>query len=157
MQFRGISSDPLSTKTGREPLSIGCMARGTSVPAESSPTALRDQALADLAVLIQVAGDVLRDLHSYQTAMEKDRGSLERGDRASEMAARLEFRIVRSELTDRLDHLERARNASRRSLWRLQLSEGTTIAEIARSWGFSRQLVSRALADGEAHHRRSGQ
>ena len=44
------------------------------------------------------------------------------------MAARFDIRTVRSMLTDRLNHIERARNASRCSLWRLQLSEGTTIA-----------------------------
>jgi hypothetical protein len=127
------------------------------VPAGSSPKDLRDHALADLDALIQVAADAGRELRSYQSELEKNRRQLDRGDLACEMAAGVEFRTVRSELTDGLDHLERARNASRRSLWRLQLSEGTTIAEIARSWGFSRQLVSRALAGGVARHPRSGQ
>jgi hypothetical protein len=137
------------------------MARGTSVPAlvpaGSSPKALRDQALADLDALIQVAADARRELRSYQSELEKNRRQLDRGDLACEMAARVEFRTARSALTDRLDHIERARNASRRSLWRLQLSEGATIADIARSWGFSRQLVSRALAGGDGLRRRGGQ
>jgi len=159
--FRGISPDALSTKTGNEPLSIAFMARGSSVPAGvpggSTPKALRDQALADLDALIEVAADARRALRSYQSELEKNRRQLERGDLACEMAARVEFRTVRSTLTDCLDHIERARNASRRSFWRLQLSEGATIADIARSWGFSRQLVSRALAGGAALGRRGGQ
>jgi hypothetical protein len=137
------------------------MARGTSVPAGvragPSPTALRDQALADLDALIEVAADARRELRSYQSELEKNRRQLDRGDLACDIAARVEFRTVRSALTDRLNHIERARNASRRSLWRLQLSEGATIADIARSWGFSRQLVSRALAGGGPFHHRSGQ
>ena len=137
------------------------MTRGTSVPAGaaagSSPTALRDQALADLDALIQVAADARQELRSYQSELEKNRRQLDRGDLACEMAGRVEFRTVRSALTDRLDDIERARNASRHSFWRLQLSEGATIADIARSWGFSRQLVSRALTGGTAHHRRGGQ
>ena len=136
------------------------MARGTSVPAGvragASPKALRDQALADLDALIEVAADARRALRSYQSELEKNRRQLDRGELACEMAARVEFRTVRSVLTDRLDHIERARNASRRSLWRLQLSEGATIAGIARSWGFSRQLVSRALAVGDGPPRRGG-
>ena len=128
------------------------MARG-----RASQEALRDQALADLDVLIQVAADARRDLRSYQSALEKNRRHLGRGGRASEMAARFDIRTVRTALTDRLNHIERARNASRSSLWRLQLSEGATIAEIARAWGFSRQLVSRELAGGDTRQRRRGQ
>ena len=57
---------------------------------------------------------------------------------------------VRMTLTDRLNRIERLRSAARLALWRLQVTEGTTIAEIARGWGFSRQLVSRALASEDS-------
>jgi AraC-like DNA-binding protein len=106
---------------------------------------LRDRAIDDLDELIAAAADARKALRSYQTVLEKNRRHLAEDRRASDMAARFDVRAVRAALTDQLDRVERARGASRRSLWRLQASEGTTIAEIARMWGLSRQLISRAL------------
>lgn len=123
------------------------MARGKSVAAGASTDALRSQALADLGALIQAAAEARRDLRSYQSALEKNFRHLTGGGRVSEMNSLFDVSGVRTSLTARLNHVERARSISRLSLWRLQLTEGTTIAEIARLWGFSRQLVSRALAD----------
>ena len=112
--------------------------------------ALRRQALDDLDALIEVAAETRQGLRQYQSVLEKNRRRLARGGRASEMPTIYDVRAVRTTITDRLDRLERARNASRCSLWRLQVSEGTTLTEIARVWGLSRQLVSRALARDEA-------
>ncbi|MDQ1511010.1 MAG: hypothetical protein QOG50_2854 [Actinomycetota bacterium] len=112
---------------------------------EPADDALRDQALDDLDALIDAVADARKDLRSYQSVLEKNHRHLAVGGRASDMAVRFDVRAVRTSLTDRLNLLERARNASRRSLWRLQASEGRTIAEIARIWGLSRQLISRAL------------
>jgi hypothetical protein len=115
--------------------------------------ALREHALEDLDSLIDAAADARRDLRSYQSVLEKNRRNLAQGGRASDISTRFDVRAVRTSLTERLDQVERARNSSRRSLWRLQLSEGTTIAEIARSWGISRQLVSRTLrSEAPQHH-----
>jgi hypothetical protein len=121
--------------------------------AEVARDALRDQALGDLDELMDVVADTRKDLRSYQSVLEKNRRHLAAGGRASDMAVRFDVRAVRTSLTDRLDRVERARNASRRSLWRMQASEGRTIAEIARMWGLSRQLISRALRSGNTEHR----
>ena len=107
---------------------------------------LRGRALDDLDELIRVTREARQDLRTYQSALEKNRRHLARGGDASEMNALFDIRAVRATLTERLNAVEHARSVSRVSLWRLQVSEGLTIAEIARSWGFSRQLVSRALA-----------
>ena len=68
---------------------------------------------------------------------------------ANDMTGLFDLPSLRSTLTERLDLVERARMDCRRALWRLQVAEGATIAEVAREWGLSRQLVSRALANDD--------
>lgn len=123
------------------------MSGGTPASA-ASWEALRDAALIDLDGLIAAATDAREYLREYQSVLEKNRLHLAGGGRASDMKALFDIRAVRTSATDQLKRIERARGVSRLSLWRLQLAEGATIAEIARLWGFSRQLVSRALASG---------
>jgi len=124
------------------------------VPAARSVDALRDQALRDIEALRETVVDARTNLRSYQSALEKNYRHLRAGGRVSEMQSLFDVSAVRTSLTARLDAVERARSVSRLSLWRLQLTEGTTIAEIGRVWGLSRQLVSRALgAAPNAPHR----
>lgn len=121
-------------------------ARTNAVSDEAEREALRVRALADLEALMQIATDAGRDLRSYQSALETNYRHLTEGGSASDMSGLFDVAAVRATLSGRLDSIERARNCSRRSLWRLQLFEGMSIAEIARAWGFSRQLVSRELS-----------
>lgn len=114
------------------------------------PEALREQAIAALDEFIQATADARDDLSSFQTALEKNRTYLSEGGPAADVPALFDIPSLRSSLTDGLERVEQARMASRRTLWRLQISEGKSIADIARSWGLSRQLVSRALSSGEA-------
>jgi len=123
--------------------------RTTPVSDEAEHNALRARALVDLDALMQIARDASRDIRSYQSALETNYRHLSAGGRASDMNGLFDVSAVRASLSDRLDSIERARNRSRRSLWRLQVREGMSIAEIARAWGFSRQLVSRALSSGD--------
>lgn len=110
---------------------------------------MRVQAVADLDEFMLAAAEARRDLRSVQSAVEKTRRHLAKGSRAADLTALFDIPDLRLTLTNRLDRLERARMACRRSLWRMQLAEGTTIADIARAWGLSRQLVSRALASSD--------
>jgi hypothetical protein len=123
--------------------------------ARSSAT-LRDHALGDLDALIEIIAEARTDLRSYQSALNKTRRHLEAGGRASDTSALFDIATVRMTFSDRLNRIERARSASRLSFWRLQVSEGKTIADVARSWGFSRQLVSRALLSRSVQRTRSG-
>jgi AraC-like DNA-binding protein len=123
--------------------------RGDSTSAASWET-LRDEALGEIDALIEDVTATHNDLRAYQAVLEKNRKHLARGGRVTETPALFDIRSVRTTLTERLNALERSRGAARLALWRLQLAEATTIAEIARVWGFSRQLVSRALAGRDA-------
>jgi len=52
-----------------------------------------------------------------------------------------------SEVAGQLDELERARNRVRKAVFALGLSEGMTIADLARTYGFSRQLAARIAGE----------
>jgi hypothetical protein len=119
---------------------------GNSVPPGVSPDPLRAQAVHAIDELMSVVGKVGDELRAYETVLERARRDLESGMSASDMVAHTSAGAVRASFSDRLNDIERARAASRLSMWRMQLSEGSTIADVARAWGYSRQLVSRALA-----------
>jgi hypothetical protein len=106
---------------------------------------LRDHALSDMDVLIQVITEAHDDLQAYGSALATYRRHLSAGGRAIDMSSLMDIPSIQSRLTDRLNQIERARSTGRVSFWRLLAAEGTTTAEIARMWGLSRQLVSRAL------------
>jgi hypothetical protein len=122
------------------------VATGKSAPAGASSEYLREQAVRAIDVLMSVVAEVRDELRAYETVLKRARRDLESGMSAADMVAQQRAGAVRASFSDRLNDIERARAASRISMWRLQLSEGSTIADIARAWGFSRQLVSRALA-----------
>ncbi len=123
---------------------------GNPAAAADSPEVLRETAIRDLDSLIQVVSEAREDLRSYQSALEANRRHLAQGGRATDSAQLMDIGKVRATLTDRLDAVERARSTSRQALWRLHRAEGASIAEIARLWGFSRQLVSRTLIGRDA-------
>jgi hypothetical protein len=126
-----------------------------SVSPAASWDDLRDEAISNIDALIQEVVATRNDLGAYQTVLENNREHLARDGRVTETPALFDLRSARTTLTQRLGSLERLRGAARLALWRLQRAEGTTIAEIARVWGFSRQLVSRALAGGDSRRSES--
>jgi hypothetical protein len=58
-----------------------------------------------------------------------------------------DFAGERTTLSDVLDEFETARREARLTAWSLMASEGTSIGEMARIFGISRQLISRQLRD----------
>lgn len=51
--------------------------------------------------------------------------------------------VARQELTEALKEFEHQRHRTRVSLISAQLAQGDSIADVGRSWGFSRQLASK--------------
>ncbi|MDQ1552297.1 MAG: hypothetical protein QOD50_1719 [Actinomycetota bacterium] len=141
-------------RTNRRETTYRHSMRQRARPAEDASDVLRRRALDDLDELIDAAGEARKNLRSYQTVLERNRKHLAAGGRASDMAIRFDVPAVRASLSDRLKLIEQKRHASRVSLWRLQRFEGTTLAEIARMWGLSRQLVSRELQPEDAQQGR---
>ena len=63
---------------------------------------------------------------------------------------------VREEMTDALVELEAARGHARAELFRALLREGSSIGQIARLWGISRQLASRIVREHDGVAATSG-
>lgn len=116
------------------------------VPEDAAHEELRVRALSELDAIHQSVLEARSYMRSYQAALEKTRRNLREGGRASDMPGLFDVSHVRSSFSTRLENIERARTTARTTLWRLQALEGMTNAEIARAWGFSRQLVSRTLS-----------
>jgi DNA-directed RNA polymerase sigma subunit (sigma70/sigma32) len=57
----------------------------------------------------------------------------------------MEPQLLRANLADALAELERCRHDVQRLLFQILHSEGQTLADIGRSFGISRQLVSRLV------------
>ena len=65
-------------------------------------------------------------------------------------AAHLDVSGMRRALLDSLQELERATHDARRGTFALGLTEGMTIAELGRLYGFSRQLAARYAGEVRA-------
>jgi DNA-directed RNA polymerase sigma subunit (sigma70/sigma32) len=57
---------------------------------------------------------------------------------------------LRASLSDALADLERTRHAAQRLLYQLLHAEGQTLADIGRTYGISRQLVSRLVNEPDS-------
>ena len=108
--------------------------------------ALRDDALEMLDRLLHVATDTHEDLQRFSEAVARYRKHLAADGTAADFAVMINLASTRGSLSDRMAELERARNSARVALWKLHVAEGASIAEVAREWGLSRQLVSRAIS-----------
>ena len=73
------------------------------------------------------------------------RDLVESGRPLGDLERVMEPQPLRANLADALATLERSRHDAQRLLFRVLHSEGQTLADIGRSYGISRQLVSRLV------------
>jgi hypothetical protein len=83
--------------------------------------------------------DVCRDMAS---SVEQGAGALEAFERAGALG-------MRQEITDELGAFETARHAVRVALFALAGEQGTSISDVGRALGISRQLASRLAAEAK--------
>lgn len=107
----------------------------------------RGDAVSDIDELLRCATALRAELRVFETGLRRVRGHLDRGTSASELHDSLDIATARETLSQAAAEFQAARHASRLSVFRLQAAEGMSIAEIARVWGLSRQLVSRMMKD----------
>jgi hypothetical protein len=84
-------------------------------------------------------------LRAYRRLRDVSRRHIERGGSAAELRDLMEIKGARSRTDQALRELASTRFRAQCALYRLAASEGMSAAEIGRSWGVSRQLVSRVL------------
>jgi predicted ArsR family transcriptional regulator len=82
---------------------------------------------------------------SLRVQVQAFRRHIERGGSLTDPAIVDRIAKRRAALTGAIKHTEHARHESQRLLYELARSEGMSVAAIARAWGVSRQLISRAL------------
>jgi DNA-directed RNA polymerase specialized sigma subunit len=106
---------------------------------------LRARYLASLDVLAGASDRVTDALRGAEEARAVVRRHLAEGGTVSDVEKFLEPEPLRASLSDAITELERARHESQRLMFRLLHSEGRTMTDIGRTWGISRQLVSRLI------------
>ena len=104
---------------------------------------------------IEAIGELEADLHAlhqaqkhFQRAYRTLKRKLERGVPASRALASMDLPGLRDELAREMVRIDEARQRLRTSLIKLCLEEGLPIGEVARLWGFSRQLAQRYAKQG---------
>jgi DNA-directed RNA polymerase sigma subunit (sigma70/sigma32) len=84
-------------------------------------------------------------LKETRGAREVARQLIQSGRPLGEFERVIEPQPLRASVADALSELERSRHGAQRLLFQLLHSEGHTLADIGRSYGISRQLVSRLV------------
>jgi DNA invertase Pin-like site-specific DNA recombinase len=90
--------------------------------------------------------DALRDT---QQARGIVREHMAEGGRLSDLERIIEPGALRAAVSNGIAELERTRHQAQRLLFRLLQAEGQSMTNIARTWGISRQLVSRLINEPE--------
>jgi hypothetical protein len=131
------------------------MAAMTAQPVEPAHTSelLRARYLAAVDA-VEVASDrTIAALVTAQEARDIARANVAAGRPMTELENMIEPHALRASVSDALTELERTRHDAQRLLFQLLHSEGQTMADIGRTWGISRQLVSRLVnePDPDSH------
>jgi hypothetical protein len=101
----------------------------------------------DLDSLLASAAALRVELRGFEAALRRARGHLARGKSAVDLDQVLDITAARDALTRAAGEFQLNRHVSRLSVFRVQAAEGMSIGAIARSWGLSRQLVSREFRE----------
>lgn len=122
------------------------------MPHQNQPETLV-QSVEQLATAIEAAIETLTLDHAVALSLIeglRSEATIEAIANSNNMAA------VRERMTDSLLELEAARSRARAELFRALLREGSSIGQIARLWGISRQLASRIVREHDGVAATSG-
>ena len=112
-------------------------------PSVSDVPANREVALADPESLLRSAEDLAVCLRATTATYQKALEALASGMGVAPVLREVGAGDTRQRLTAALAEFEQRRHVSRLSLVAAELDEGSTIHDISRTWGISRQLASR--------------
>jgi len=124
------------------------MPKGVTPPTAESVDPLRTSvlrrdvlsALDELDVATEESGRLFDRLRTQARHL---RPQIERGAKASDLTHSLRISDCRAAVSQALTRIEKARHQFQRAMFLLAAAEGASLADIARAWGISRQLVSR--------------
>jgi DNA-directed RNA polymerase specialized sigma subunit len=123
------------------------MATMTAQPVEPPDTSelLRARYLEALDAVEVASERTIAVLVASQEARDLARANVAAGRPMTELQNMIEPQSLRASVSDALTELERTRHDAQRLLFQLLHAEGQTMAGIGRTWGISRQLVSRLV------------
>jgi hypothetical protein len=99
---------------------------------------------------VEVASDrTIAVLVAAQEARAVARANAVAGRPMTDLENIIEPHALRASVSRALTELERTRHDAQRLLFQLLHSEGQTMADIGRTWGISRQLVSRLVNESD--------
>jgi DNA-directed RNA polymerase specialized sigma24 family protein len=121
----------------------GVQEQRRAAPAELN--ALRHTADATLDDLLAASTALRRELLGWERALKRMLRHLQRGRETGDVHKLMSIAEHRLTLQRALERFETKRHVSRRAIFVLAAAEGRSLADIARDWGVSRQLVSRII------------
>ncbi len=105
----------------------------------------RDQYFDALDALGEALAALRTALNDGESVLLTVRAHIEQNGKASDFVDVIQPAPLRTSLSTALTDFERSRHRSQRLLFRLLWAEGTSMSDIGRAWGVSRQLVSRLI------------
>lgn len=108
-----------------------------------SPSALRQDVIDTLGELEAASAELRASLLQLEERVKRAHDHLQGGGPAADLPRVAHVMEERAAVNASLAEMQQARHRSQRSLFLLAVEEGFSLAEVARTWGISRQLVSR--------------
>jgi AraC-like DNA-binding protein len=93
-------------------------------------------------------------LKTMETTIRRARRLIETGRPAREVALTVNAAQARLATSAIIREVQGARHRAQQAQFKLSAAEGATMAEIARRWGVSRQLVSRMVKEPSARRKK---
>jgi aryl-alcohol dehydrogenase-like predicted oxidoreductase len=108
---------------------------------------LREESIVSMRELEESIVRMRNQLKWLETALRRSRRMLESGRLAGEMATTADLAGGRRATSVLMHDIQAARHRALRAQFQLAAAEGSSMADIARVWGVSRQLVSRMVKE----------
>jgi hypothetical protein len=116
--------------------------------------ALREESVQSILDMEEALVHVRNHLKTLEATMRRARRLATTGLPALEIAVATNAAQVRAGTSATIDEIQQARHRARQLQFKVAAAEGASMAEIARGWGVSRQLVSRMVKEPVARRRR---
>jgi hypothetical protein len=108
---------------------------------------LRDEAIRTMREMEDAIVRTRNQLKTMELLMRRARKMLESGRAAGDVALANNAAQGRAATSQIIREVQAARHRAQQAQFKLAAAEGRTMAEIARAWGVSRQLVSRMVKE----------
>jgi hypothetical protein len=116
--------------------------------------ALREESIQSLLEMEEALVHVRTHLKTLEATMRRARRLAATGLPALDIAVATNAAQMRAGTSATIDEIQLARHRARQLQFKVAAAEGASMAEIARGWGVSRQLVSRMVKEPVARRRK---